>query len=850
MNSILPSRFRVTCKRIFQLMTSTVLLSLGIAVWSQQAFAQAEIRVRAAASNTPDITSGDITPSLEDRTDFGEGPPGATQTGFFRIYNDGDQPLILGPGALTISGPDANQFVPRVNTTLPSSVAAGEFATIGIDYVPLESPQLQIRNATVNISSNDADENPFSFAIRATTTAPTGPPDVEVLNRTGSRPVIPNGDTDPSIAKSTDFGEVLLNVTSVEGDVQMRNTGGDVLKLPSSPFTVSGPHASEFRASVSSTQGVAPGRVRLIRLTFRPQAVGLRTATVTLLSNDPDDSPYTFQVQGTGVAPPPVDSLEIVRGNNQSVDTLERFARLEVLVKDADGNPIPGGTVSFTAPTSGPSLRTSSRDVPVSTRGIAGLSARANELVGAYQVVASIDGKTATFNLENRQPETSPREIDVTSPTPSMIVNGGEFDFGTLRPGQRQFANFSINNLGTEVLTLGPDPVSISGTDAANFTLNQTGDTEVPGRGTARFSVNYVPTGTGTRTALLTIQNDDEDESPFTFTLRAETLPPTSPPEIQVFGGSNTIENGDGSPSVISQTDFGNTQLGGSLLQREFFIRNSGGDVLRISEGDVRFSGPAAADFSFARDSGSPTVELDSIPPGLQYPFSIRFRPTALGERVALLTIPNNDTNNNPFTFTIRGFATAGLAIDSGDAQTAAINSRFRQALTVRAETTRGQALAGVTINFSAPSGGASTSLSANSVVTDDSGLARVVATANNQTGSYTVAANSVGSNTVSINLSNLPDRDGDGVADIDDNCPDDENRNQSDVDGDLIGDVCDDDADNDEIPNETDNCPLVPNPDQADEKPETPEGDACEPIEELCLPIRTSNDRIALICL
>lgn len=34
-------------------------------------------------------------------------------------------------------------------------------------------------------------------------------------------------------------------------------------------------------------------------------------------------------------------------------------------------------------------------------------------------------------------------------------------------------------------------------------------------------------------------------------------------------------------------------------------------------------------------------------------------------------------------------------------------------------------------------------------------------------------------------------------------------------ADRDDIGDACDDDADNDGIPNTPDNCPLVPNPDQ-----------------------------------
>jgi len=73
----------------------------------------------------------------------------------------------------------------------------------------------------------------------------------------------------------------------------------------------------------------------------------------------------------------------------------------------------------------------------------------------------------------------------------------------------------------------------------------------------------------------------------------------------------------------------------------------------------------------------------------------------------------------------------------------------------------------------------------------------------------------------------NHPCADGQVVA-CDDNCPAHGNADQADLDGDLLGDVCDSDLDGDDILNFLDNCPKVANPDQADFDGDLL-GDACD---------------------
>jgi hypothetical protein len=80
----------------------------------------------------------------------------------------------------------------------------------------------------------------------------------------------------------------------------------------------------------------------------------------------------------------------------------------------------------------------------------------------------------------------------------------------------------------------------------------------------------------------------------------------------------------------------------------------------------------------------------------------------------------------------------------------------------------------------------------------------------------------------VNFTITLTEDADDDGISDDDDNCPDTPNPDQINSDTDSDGDACDDDDDNDTVLDATDNCPLVANPDQSDRDSDGA-GDLCD---------------------
>ncbi|RBP28293.1 thrombospondin type 3 repeat-containing protein [Marinobacter pelagius] len=80
-----------------------------------------------------------------------------------------------------------------------------------------------------------------------------------------------------------------------------------------------------------------------------------------------------------------------------------------------------------------------------------------------------------------------------------------------------------------------------------------------------------------------------------------------------------------------------------------------------------------------------------------------------------------------------------------------------------------------------------------------------------------------------------MADSDGDGVLNGEDNCPLVPNPEQTDLDGDGVGDACDSDIDGDGIDNSLDDCPTDPNNSEGCEENADSDGDGIRDIDDNC---------------
>lgn len=233
-----------------------------------------------AGMNFGGVANGDTTPDAADGTAFGNslvGAAGATHQ--FTVANSGPGVLVI--TSLTISPSTDFTFTGQ----LPVTVPVGQTLNLPIVFTPASNGT---HTAVVTVRTNDPSRDPFTFTVQGTGTSRT-------LSVGSAANPVTNGDTTPDLADGTDLGGILLGGQPLTSSFPIRNAGN----IPVQISSVTSSNSAEFAIISPVTGEIAPGATVNLGIRFTPSSLGLRTSTITILSNDLS-SPFVFVISGKG----------------------------------------------------------------------------------------------------------------------------------------------------------------------------------------------------------------------------------------------------------------------------------------------------------------------------------------------------------------------------------------------------------------------------------------------------------------------------------------------------------------------------------------------------------------------
>ncbi|SFD36945.1 choice-of-anchor D domain-containing protein [Algibacter pectinivorans] len=519
------------------------------------------------------------------------------------------------------------------------------------------------------------------MAIDDISLTPMAQPEINVQ---GNAVTIVDGDTTPSITDDTEFGTI-ANATTLDRTFTIQNTGTDVLNLTGGiPLVdISGNAAFSILTQPSANSIASGGTDLTFTVRFAPITdLTNAQATISIDNNDSDENPYTFVIQGSSFTSGPEIN---VQGNSLSISDEDTTPSTADHTDYGNVNISSDLDRVFTIQNNG------STDLDIYSILITGVDASEFSTVPSPFVPvtisagnaitftvkfspSSLGAKSAVINIASNDSDEATYNFNITGngfvPSPEINITGNgssisngdttpaigdDTEFGTTAVTTFIDHTFTIQNTGTSVLSLtgGSPIVDISGNTAFSI-LTQPTSNNINSGGSLTFVVRFAPTTVLTNAqATISIDNNDSDENPYTFVVQGSAIP--GDPEIDIEGNGLSIANGDTTPSLLDDTDYGTTNIGGTNTTT-FTIRNLGPAPLNLTGASpyVTITGAHASDYSIIENP-------NAIINGSSFTtFDIRFTPTNTGIRSATLTILNNDGDEASYTFNIQGTGVIG----------------------------------------------------------------------------------------------------------------------------------------------------------------------------------------------
>jgi hypothetical protein len=471
--------------------------------------------------------------------------------------------------AIALAGASPGDY--SQTNTCGTSLAVGANCNISVTFRPTATGS---RTATVSVADNA-----------------TGSPQTVALSGTGAAPA-------PAAslgATSLNFGSAKVSVATAAQFVTVTNSGTAALAITS--VVLGGANPGDFTETTTCTGSIAIGGTCTITATFKPTALGARSATITVTDNA-SGATQTIALSGTGVTPvtlsasstafagTPVGSaaaaqtLTLTNGGTTAI-TMTSVAISGANASDfsdtttCTGTIAPAGTCTVTLTFK-----------PTATGARAATLTLTDSAAGSPQSVALSGTGLASVTLSSTSLALGAVVLSAGSPTQTLTLTNAS-----------STASVALASL------------AITGTNAAEFTDTTTCGASLAAGGACTVVVTFTPTAIGAASAAITLTAGGV----------AESVALTGTGASQVSLSATSLA-------------FGSVTLGTTSAAQSVTVTNAGKTAVSISS--VSLSG--TADFSETTTCGT------SLAAGANCTISVTFKPASKAAFSATLTLTDS----------------------------------------------------------------------------------------------------------------------------------------------------------------------------------------------------------------
>ncbi|PBQ34167.1 hypothetical protein CNR22_21140 [Sphingobacteriaceae bacterium] len=275
--------------------------------------------------------------------------------------------------------------------------------------------------------------------------------------------------------------------------------------------------------------------------------------------------------------------------------------------------------------------------------------AQPGALVEGGQLMTLYNSAAALSN-----PEINVQGNAVNIPTGNTAVTANDnTNFGSVNLGSSVQKAFVIQNAGPGVLYI--NSLSFSGANAGDFTfVNSPVSTTIAANASKTIYAQYSPVVLGTSNAKIIINNNDFNESGYSYAIQGSGVAP----EINLTGNNVNIVSGNTAINANDNTDFGSV-IYNTAVTKEFSIQNTGTGTLNLT--GMSINGNNAAMFTFVNPSTFPVT----LAANATKQFTVQYLSTSVGTHTASIAVNSSDSDESIYTFMVEGKSLQDVGIKS-----------------------------------------------------------------------------------------------------------------------------------------------------------------------------------------